>query len=70
MDHKWRDPVRKWNRWQREYMSMNHHSEYINQFLRRGPQTLFSAVIGLDTPNRGVTVEVAPKNELRWQLFD
>ena len=25
---------------------------------------------GLVTPNRGVTVEVAQKNERRWQLFD
>ena len=33
MDHKWRDPMRKWNRWQDKYKLKNHHLEYINPFL-------------------------------------
>ena len=32
-------------------------------------QHLSSAVTGLITPNRGMTVEVAQKNKRRWQLF-
>ena len=35
MDHKWRDPVRKWSQWQDEYMLPNHHLKHTNPFLRR-----------------------------------
>ena len=35
MEHKWRDPMRKWNLWQAEYTLLNHHLKCTDPFQKR-----------------------------------